>query len=329
MDIRPIETRYKGYRFRSRLEARWAVFFDAIGLEYEYEAQGFELKSGRYLPDFYIPILKKFVEVKPRNDVKLVLPAIYFAGRMRSYRTEFTNGHQRIVVGSNGAVFSYSGPFYTKITDEYDHDYSAHDSPLSENYDHNHNVVRRDFEEIRNSKMLFALFTDTEAHGTLVEIGVAHALKKRVVIAFVGDDVSNLAKELWFSAACAEKVITSNSIEDALDQLYAYIAVNYPVQQEIAKGCELVLCDGHINHSILITYGDPYDTVVDGYGITLSRYGFARLSGLSHWRDRTEKALIQAAKAARSARFEYGETPTEASIMYGQNGSGKSQHPCR
>ncbi len=31
------ETYYDGYRFRSRLEARWAVFFNNIGLEYEYE----------------------------------------------------------------------------------------------------------------------------------------------------------------------------------------------------------------------------------------------------------------------------------------------------
>ena len=28
--IKPIQTRYKGFNFRSRLEARWAVFFDAI-----------------------------------------------------------------------------------------------------------------------------------------------------------------------------------------------------------------------------------------------------------------------------------------------------------
>ena len=28
--IKPIETKYNGYRFRSRLEARWAVFFDMI-----------------------------------------------------------------------------------------------------------------------------------------------------------------------------------------------------------------------------------------------------------------------------------------------------------
>lgn len=53
-NLRPIETRYKGYRFRSRLEARWAVFFDMLGLPWEYETEGFELKSGRYLPDFKV-----------------------------------------------------------------------------------------------------------------------------------------------------------------------------------------------------------------------------------------------------------------------------------
>ena len=52
--IKAIETRYKGYRFRSRLEARWAVFFDALGLEWQYEAQGFEADGKGYLPDFEI-----------------------------------------------------------------------------------------------------------------------------------------------------------------------------------------------------------------------------------------------------------------------------------
>jgi hypothetical protein len=54
MQIKPIQTRYKGYHFRSRLEARWAVFFDALALEWEYEPQGFELSSGLYLPDFKV-----------------------------------------------------------------------------------------------------------------------------------------------------------------------------------------------------------------------------------------------------------------------------------
>lgn len=65
MDAKPIETIYNGYRFRSRLEARWAVFFDAVGLTYEYEKQGFDLGDGiRYLPDFWLPSLRMWVEIK-------------------------------------------------------------------------------------------------------------------------------------------------------------------------------------------------------------------------------------------------------------------------
>lgn len=64
--MKAIETNYKGYRFRSRLEARWAVFFDALGIEWEYEPQGFDLGGGvRYLPDFFIN-RKYYAEVKPR-----------------------------------------------------------------------------------------------------------------------------------------------------------------------------------------------------------------------------------------------------------------------
>lgn len=55
MDIKPIETIYNGYKFRSRLEARWAIFFDSLGVKYEYEPEGFSLPSGKkYLPDFRV-----------------------------------------------------------------------------------------------------------------------------------------------------------------------------------------------------------------------------------------------------------------------------------
>ena len=53
--MKAIETYYKGYRFRSRLEARWAVFFDACGAGWEYEPEGFVLNDGTcYLPDFLL-----------------------------------------------------------------------------------------------------------------------------------------------------------------------------------------------------------------------------------------------------------------------------------
>jgi hypothetical protein len=50
--MKAIETIYAGHRFRSRLEARWAVVFDTLGIRWEYEPEGFETSAGRYLPDF-------------------------------------------------------------------------------------------------------------------------------------------------------------------------------------------------------------------------------------------------------------------------------------
>ncbi len=68
--IRAIETRYKQHRFRSRLEARWAVFFDALGIEWEYEAEGYDLgAAGWYLPDFWLPGAGFHAEVKPLGAI--------------------------------------------------------------------------------------------------------------------------------------------------------------------------------------------------------------------------------------------------------------------
>ena len=72
--MEPIDTEYKGYRFRSRLEARWAVFFQHLGVEWQYEPEGYEFENGtRYLPDFYLPYTystysdETYVEVKPEG----------------------------------------------------------------------------------------------------------------------------------------------------------------------------------------------------------------------------------------------------------------------
>lgn len=63
--MKAIETRYNGHRFRSRTEARWAVFFDHLGVKFEYEPEGYELLDGtRYLPDFYAPNEDCFFEIK-------------------------------------------------------------------------------------------------------------------------------------------------------------------------------------------------------------------------------------------------------------------------
>ena len=65
--IKSIETYYKGYLCRSRTEARWMVAFDKVDIKYEYEPEGFDLgKSGKYLPDFYLPQVDMYAEVKGR-----------------------------------------------------------------------------------------------------------------------------------------------------------------------------------------------------------------------------------------------------------------------
>lgn len=70
---KPIETQFDGYLFRSRLEARWAVFFKRLGVKYEYEPVGFDIDivkrwdndNLKYLPDFFLPDARMWAEVKP------------------------------------------------------------------------------------------------------------------------------------------------------------------------------------------------------------------------------------------------------------------------
>jgi len=69
--IPAIETRAYGCRFRSRLEARWAVFFTQAGFDWEYEPEGAALSSGNYLCDFRVtgPTgVSVWVEVKPKLE---------------------------------------------------------------------------------------------------------------------------------------------------------------------------------------------------------------------------------------------------------------------
>lgn len=66
---RVLPTRFGGRLFRSRTEARWAVFFHTLGVRWEYEPEGYALDSGAYLPDFYIPAWDSFFEVKSWAEI--------------------------------------------------------------------------------------------------------------------------------------------------------------------------------------------------------------------------------------------------------------------
>lgn len=73
MRIKPIPTKYRGYHFRSRLEARWAVFFETAKIRWEYEPQGFDVDGTPYLPDFYLPDLHCYFEVKGTSEYDIDL----------------------------------------------------------------------------------------------------------------------------------------------------------------------------------------------------------------------------------------------------------------
>lgn len=130
MTIQPIETRYAGCRFRSRLEARWAVFFDALSIRWEYEPQGYLVGEGRrpYLPDFWLPGERIWVEVKGSEDQLdidlMVAAALPADGLPATGNTDgehefrmlilgpIGKGVTRVVDKATGEHFGYAQPSY-------------------------------------------------------------------------------------------------------------------------------------------------------------------------------------------------------------------------
>lgn len=66
--MQAIPTEYNGYSFRSRLEARWAVFFDLVDWQYVYEPEGYMSQGEKYLPDFFLPDYNIYAEVKGQTS---------------------------------------------------------------------------------------------------------------------------------------------------------------------------------------------------------------------------------------------------------------------
>lgn len=85
-----IQTRYRDVLFRSRLEARWSVAFDHLGIDWLYEPEGFNVGGSSYLPDFYFPKLDLWAEVKgggkdkkiPEPDARRMADVLDFGSPM-------------------------------------------------------------------------------------------------------------------------------------------------------------------------------------------------------------------------------------------------------
>jgi hypothetical protein len=123
--MKAIETIYGGYRFRSRLEARWAMFFDTLGLHWEYEAEGYDLdKRGWYLPDFLIKSTGRWnywVEIKPMLS-NLYVGAEWYAVEDPKFTHDFNASLKLAALVESGQRFReckygltiYGEPYYDR-----------------------------------------------------------------------------------------------------------------------------------------------------------------------------------------------------------------------
>jgi nucleoside 2-deoxyribosyltransferase len=315
--VKAIETCYKGYRFRSRLEARWAVFWDALGVPYDYEPQGFDLgELGWYLPDFWLPNEKLWVEIKPGPPPAVL--RLYLAGKMTDWRDSLDlRGHWQ------------TGPHETSKA----HNITYHGSDLNGEQE----VVASCREGIEDADCVFCWVDSLDCYGTLLEVGYARARGKRVVLAFHPSTLARLRAKagreyleplgngddppehaMWFVEEFAEGKVVAASAQEALD---TFLPAHPP---EELKCAALSVVD-----SCILVYGDPWEGSYRGlefqrgrsYG---KRYGVFRLwpqavrdslgrelhltSG-GGWYGPPCSRMTDAYAVARSARFEHGEVP--------------------
>lgn len=123
--FKSLPTYYKGITFRSRLEARWAIVFDELGIKWEYEPEGIEIPFNNfflpitstfsYLPDFYLPDFDHYVEVKGHLDDdgyhKMIRIAWELSGGFGNIY-EHKEGRPLMVLGNMGAGDHYTKPMF-------------------------------------------------------------------------------------------------------------------------------------------------------------------------------------------------------------------------
>ena len=322
--IKPIETRYKGYRFRSRLEARWAVFFDALGLEWEYEPQGFDLgMAGWYLPDFWVkdpksPDVWEFVEIKRENAFKpkLRFQSIYFAGKINE---DYTNEEGEEVIAINSWRHELADSEVARLFDKgrFDQNVSGcfYVYPLIRPgitymgpfFADNHGFPvahERALDGIEESDIIFCWINSHKAYGTIAEIGYASRAGKFIVIG-LSENVNR--EDLWFVEKFADKSGVYNSPKAAFNDLIEK-PFRKPDDEDENKIAKLSCFN-----SVMLVQGDPVEYRETFYrdggyfsDKPISAFGLNAVASMVIGRTSRE-CRKKAAQKARSARFEHGE----------------------
>lgn len=297
--LEPIQTAYKGYRFRSRLEARYAVLLDSVGVNWLYETEGYELSCGRYLPDFYIPSIDAFMEVKP--SLNWTQQQVYLAG---TCKTEWRSGLD---------LYGHLGVSPKKI---YKHD------------DFGEVLYREAYTNLLECDLFFAWIDRTDCYGTLVEAGIAAGLHKRTVVCFpvgfrdsipqssVYFDYNQTAHDLWFVQECADSHGEFSDPQTAIDAMF-HDGKLKKMPDELCKAKELAMASGKCvwvvcNPSLACISREEVVGVeaacVYPSGSVVWQPFFEMFSKWTKHTSAKQPWLENAFRAFRSARFEFGES---------------------
>ena len=110
--LKAIPREYKGVEYRSTTESKVAEIFDKYGTKFIYEPEGYSLNGMLYIPDFYLPEIKTFVEVKGPIDSDISKPRAL----LESLHESLTEDKKRdywwlpeymvVIIYSDGTFFS-------------------------------------------------------------------------------------------------------------------------------------------------------------------------------------------------------------------------------
>jgi hypothetical protein len=100
--------------------------------------------------------------------------------------------------------WDYVGPFFTACDHGCAHDRGIHASvpnPCEGGPTDRNNIFDRCMAALSHADVVFGWLDTTDCYGTLVELGAAYALKKRVLVA----SPTEALPDLWFSYLCASR----------------------------------------------------------------------------------------------------------------------------
>lgn len=295
--IKAIETVYKGYRFRSRLEARWALFFDLIGIKWTYEVEPLDIGGTAYLPDFRVQCPHSTVihEVKPESAQETIqAPRVYLAGKMsgeHEWRGEASTplslgvwtddleaapewmwrqaAHDAMLCG---IPFIKVGPFPCQGKHA---GYLASDSIHSAQSANDHSevfttsVLRAALGAIKSADIVCAHIGTSDAYGTIAEIGYAHAHSKPLFLtideAVVGGEWSDRRRPLGDHGSprvhdlwFVEEMAGTSNCRVVTSITEAQAFHAEQIGKRVPREYRVIALLGQQGHAACMTFGDPY-----------------------------------------------------------------------